>query len=216
MTLTATWKQYTEWLRENAPDAFENLAPPATDAELEALEKAIGQTVSEELKELLRLNNGERDWAKCCALPGLVFLSTEKIADRWRVWEELRRDETPEALAELDKYATALDPGVRPLYTHRGWVPLFRDGDRSDFVGLDLAPADGGIIGQVINFGRDEEHHFVAFPRLVELIAFWLAEVKTGSCVVSPPEPPTFPYAWFAHDSNSIDVLREDRARRRG
>ena len=32
------WAKYTSWLKENAPDAFANLAPPASAKELAALE----------------------------------------------------------------------------------------------------------------------------------------------------------------------------------
>jgi hypothetical protein len=55
----------------------------------------------------------------------------------------------------------------------------------------------------------------VAFPSLVGLLEFWLGEVQTGSCTVSPPELPDYPYAWFAHEKNSIDVLRRFCAERR-
>jgi cell wall assembly regulator SMI1 len=215
MSIAATWKSYTQWLAEHAPDAFENLAPPATDAQLAGLEKAIGQVLPDDIKTFLQLNNGENDWAKCPALPGLVFLSTEKIAHQWHSWETFRQGETAEGLAALDNHAAALDPGVRDVYTHPGWLPLLKDGARADFLGLDLAPSEGGVVGQIINFGRDEDKHFVAFPSLLGLLEFWLAEVQMGSCSVSPPDLPDYPYAWFAHEKNSIDVLRRFCAKRR-
>jgi len=213
--LESTWKNYVDWLAEHAPDAFENLAPPATDQQLADLEKSVGQRLPEELSALLRLSNGQKDLARCCALPGLVFLSAEHIANQWQKWEDFRSGETAEGLEALDDYARALDPGVRDVYTHPGWLPLLKDGARADFVGLDLAPIDDGVVGQIINFGRDEDKHFVAFPKLSGLIDFWLTEVQKGTCSVSPPDLPDYPYAWFAHEKNSIDVLRRFCANRR-
>jgi cell wall assembly regulator SMI1 len=202
------WASYVGWLEQHAPAAFANLAPSASKAVLTKLERSIGQSVPDELKALLRLNNGQVDPAGCPVLPGLDLLSASGIVQEWQSWARLRKNETPDGLESLDDFSHALDLGVRDVYTHPGWIPVLKDGYRDDYVGIDLAPTEAGTSGQVINFGRDEEQHFIAFPGLSGLLAFWLEEVQTGSCRETPASPPSKPVAQFEHELNGIDVLR--------
>jgi cell wall assembly regulator SMI1 len=214
--LSSLWADYKGWLAENVPDGLANLAPPATLRQLKALEKAIKLQLPAELAAFLQLNNGHLNPIACCAIPGLEFLSTKRIAEQWKNWEEFREGETPDGLASLDNHSRALDPGVLDRYTHPGWIPAFKDVSRADYLGFDMAPAPGGTPGQIINFGRDEDEHFIAFATLTELLEYWLDLVRKGECRVLPAEPPKLPFAWFNHPSNSIDLLRWlARSRRR-
>jgi cell wall assembly regulator SMI1 len=213
--ISKLWTAYTAWLAEHAPEALANLAPGATDAELTALAAGIEPALPSQLVALLRLSNGQREPKGCCAVPGLEFLSTQRILEEWQSWEDFRDGETEDGLESLDDYARALDPGVLDKYTHPGWVPAFKDGWRADYLGFDMAPDAGGVVGQLINFGRDEDKHFIAFPTLPELLEFWLALVRAGNCRVYPPDLPDQPSLWFAHERNGIDVLRSHAAQRR-
>jgi cell wall assembly regulator SMI1 len=199
------WGEYTTWLAEHAPEAFANLAPPASESALDDLEKQLGQALPKPVRELLARNDGERKVDGPSALPGLRFLSCQRVVKEWKMWASLRASEAAH-LDEHDAAAANLDPGVRPVYTHPAWIPLFQDGDRSDYFGLDLAPARGGKKGQLINFGRDEDQHFIAAPDLDAFLAFWLAEVRAGRCAAHDQEPRDS----FVHQQgNSIDVLRK-------
>lgn len=214
--LSSVWTEYKAWLTAHAPEGLANLAPPATADELRVLEEAIEPPPPPELVALLQLNNGQLDPLACCAIPGLEFLSAVRIAEEWQNWDEFRKEETPDGLESLDDHSRALDAGVLDRYTHPGWIPAFKDGSRTDYVGVDMAPAPGGLLGQIINFGRDEDQHFIAFSTLTELLEYWLALVRQGQCRVLPAKPPKAPFARFNHPSNSIDLLRRlARSRRR-
>jgi hypothetical protein len=54
-----------------------------------------------------------------------------------------------------------------------GWIPLLSDWE-GNHIGVDLEPGPSGKVGQVINFGRDEEEKYVLFPSVVDLVE-WLA-----------------------------------------
>lgn len=204
----SVWEAYRQELAVKAPAALANLAGPATPEAVNELETTLGQALPAELRELLLLNDGQLRAGDCCALPALIFLSCSEIAKEWRMWAELRASEGPENLESLDDHCRALQPGVLDVYTHPGWLPLFKDGSRSDYLGLDLAPTAQGTVGQVINFGRDEERHFIPFPTLSECLKFWLDELRAGRCRELPANP-TQP-AWFEHSGgNSLEVLRE-------
>ena len=53
-------------------------------------------------------------------------------------------------------------------------MPSLSD-DEGNHIGVDLNPGPAGTVGQVINFGRDEEKKHVLFPCVVALVE-WLAE----------------------------------------
>lgn len=163
--------EYVEWLRVNVPHAHANLAPGASDADLEALEAGIGARLPEEVREVLRMHDGQRgtmvagrsDPAVPC-LPTLMFLSTRLILEIWRMWR-----------GTGDVLFGTVFPGaegvIRPLYTSPGWIPLWGDPVRADYVGLDLDPGPKGTPGQIINFGRDEERHFLCADDFTGLIS---------------------------------------------
>jgi cell wall assembly regulator SMI1 len=204
------WRSYRACLKTTAPAAFDNLAEPASAEDLLELEQTIGVALPWGVRCLLLENNGQRNSNACCAMPGLIFLSSFDISKEWKMWASLREHESPSGLAALHAYTRSEHKGVRALYTHAGWIPLFRDGDRVDYLGVDVAPTEHGRVGQVINFGRDETTHCVAFPNLTKCIAFWLGELRAGRCRALRSSAPSGSVEWLEHrDGNSLDVLRE-------
>lgn len=215
------WSAYVGWLKENAPRAHENLAPPATDAQIEAVERATGVILPDAMKAIWRLNDGQRETmiastkntAVPC-IPTLSFLSTSKVVEVWKVWDDLRKNETAANLASLDQAASSVFPGkVRAKYTHAAWIPLWADPTRADYIGVDLDPDTEGARGQIINFGRDEERHAVFADDLDGLLAILLDEVRSGAW-----QPSRMPYGkdatidWFgdpdAHFFNALHARR--------
>jgi cell wall assembly regulator SMI1 len=201
------WEQYRSWLAEQAPLAFANLAPPATAKELAELEHQLGQKLPKSVRRLLTHNNGERRPKGAGVLPGLRFLSCRRILAEWKGWESLRNAKAAR-LETHDAAASNLDPGVLPVYTHPGWIPLFQDGDRADYLGVDLAPDAKGKRGQVINFGRDEDQHFIAFADVEPFLAFWLAEARAGRCRQHAGDGDEAAGTLLHRRGNSIDLLR--------
>lgn len=221
MSTAERWSDYVAWLREHVPHAHANLAPPATDAQIEEVERVTGVTLPEAAKEIWRCNDGQRETmlasdlrAATPCIPTLSFLSTAKVIEVWRVWDELRKKEGPGGLESLDAGARSVLPGkVRPVYTHPAWIPWWSDPTRADYVGLDLDPDVEGRRGQIINFGRDEERHAVLAEDLDALLEILLDEVRSGAWAAS-----TMPYGkdgsidWFgepgAHFFNALQRRR--------
>ena len=147
----------------------------------------LSLSLPDEVKAVWRINNGQNETMLASSLvPGVVclptlsFLSTHLVIAVWREWAELRRTSTD--LAELQAAGRSASPGVvQPLYTHAAWVPLWADPTRADSIGIDLAPAEKGTSGQVINFGRNEERHFVFAERFERLLEVLLEEVESGA-----------------------------------
>lgn len=171
MLVRELFAEYVEWLRVNVPHAHANLAPGASDADIEVLEAGIGARLPEDVRTVLGMHNGQREtmvadragFAVPC-LPTLMFLSTDLILRAWRTCQEMG-DAVP---GEVFPSAEGV---VKPLYSSPGWIPLWGDPVGADYVGLDLDPGPKGTSGQIINFGRDEECHFVCADDFAGLIS---------------------------------------------
>ena len=59
MGTTESWGAYLSWLERHVPSAYENLAPPASEAKLAEVERVTGAELPEALKALWRMNNGQ-------------------------------------------------------------------------------------------------------------------------------------------------------------
>ena len=180
--------RYVAWLRANVPAAFDNLAPPATEAELAEAERVIGDSLPDDVKAVLRMHNGQKVTATPSGadegipcLPTLSFLSTAHIASEWKSWDDLRREAAPGELEEIEGGTFASAEGkVKPIYTSPGWIPLWGGGTAADYIGVDLDPDAGGRRAQIINFGRNQEGHYLAAPHFTALLAILLEEVEAG------------------------------------
>lgn len=175
MPIVALWRHCTEWLRECLPDSHANLAPGAAEADFEMVTEVVGHELPLDVRALLSVNNGQLrtgvatargSEADAPAFPGTCLLSTGLIVDEWRNWRDLDEDED-----DGPHLGGSVVPGVvKPHYANRHWVPLLNASLRVDYFGLDFDPGPEGRPGQVINFGRDEECHFVAAPDLTGLL----------------------------------------------
>ncbi|MFD4442190.1 SMI1/KNR4 family protein [Nocardia sp. NPDC058519] len=182
------FEDYVSWLRVNVPRAYENLAPPAARDDIDRLECVLGQRLPDDVKAVLMRHNGQRltdtathdeDGAVPC-IPTLSFLSTVLIEACWSEWVDLREMDDIEDLQDDCEAMPGAEGRVRPLYTSPGWIPLWSDPARSDYIGLDFDPDSDGIRGQIINFGRNEDRHFVCADNFTELLQILLDEVRSG------------------------------------
>jgi len=95
----------------------------------------------------------------------------EEVLDEWRFWREVDLDPNTGAHAKLREVMQSFPPGwIRRDYSQHGWIPLITD-KTGNYIGVDMNPAEGGAVGQVIVFGRD----FDRDPALP-----WASEILTG------------------------------------
>jgi cell wall assembly regulator SMI1 len=86
---------------------------------------------------------------------GLTLLPLEDVLEEWRFWRDVDEDPTTGANPRLQEVMRSLPPNwIRLQYSQRGWIPLIAD-KAGNYIGVDLNPAEGGSVGQVIVFGRD-------------------------------------------------------------
>jgi cell wall assembly regulator SMI1 len=140
--LTAVVADIEAWLSDNAADGGERGA--ADPADVAVLEAAVGRPLPDDLRAYLRLFG---------ATGGLDIMeyrgiSVEGMLAIWRAADEGIRSS---GIEEWTLQGTFDPESVRAEFWHPGWVPFAYTG-KSDSLCLDLAPADGGMTGQVINW----------------------------------------------------------------
>ncbi|MCP9624846.1 hypothetical protein FOH10_16130 [Nocardia otitidiscaviarum] len=214
---------YVDWLRNNVPLAFENLAGPVTPGELAALENTIGRELPPEVKAVLGMHNGQLvpslgyyDHGVPC-IPTLTLLSANEIEQIWRSWDDARDHPATVSLQRSGAVYPGAEGLIKPLYTSPGWIPLWADAERPDYIGLDFDPGPRGTPGQIINFGSNEEHHYLCAPDFTDLLEFLLEQVAIGAWPASvithddEEEDDREPTPWFGDPRESFFNALYDR-----
>jgi cell wall assembly regulator SMI1 len=146
-TITQSWKLIQKWLKENAPD-WKALNKGATARQLAHAEQDLGLALPEELKESHRLHNGggplfpSSDNSSYCLMP------LDEVVQVWQSQKQVRD------VGDFDDRRAASADGIRHQWWNDQWIP-FADNGAGDLFCIDLAPASGGTVGQVISHNHE-------------------------------------------------------------
>jgi len=185
------------WVEENLPELMESMNPPATEQEIIDAEAILSVSFPESVKQLYLRHNGQKDrsaellngervnednvhlWRIIPGLfYGLEFMSLQEVVEQWQSWASVREghDVSPE---EMNVLSSSSKPGyVKPVYANSKWIPLTSG---SDHLGLDYDPDSKGTIGQVINFGRDEDVKHVIADSFEEFLKWYVEQLDGGN-----------------------------------
>ena len=173
--LDVAWERYVVAIEKGYRLFRIHLGKGASPASLAATEKAIGFTLPEDLRHLLSRNAGGDD---CFVLPGWDLFSPDRIITEWRIWEALRSTEfVPEGNA-----CEPEGPVLGDEWWRLGWIPFCGDGGGNHLC-LDLDPASGGSVGQVITLWHDAPERQVIAPSLTEFIEIIAKDAEAGDLV---------------------------------
>jgi cell wall assembly regulator SMI1 len=147
-SVVESWDRIHKWLEANAPKILASLNPGASDEEIAAAERSIGDPMPPDWRELYRVHNGLNQTSGYGNLfHGLNFFDLERVVreitqDRLQS-ESLGSDYVP---VEVRK----ADTGIRrdDVFNLR-WIALGHDWSRL-LIRIDLDPGAGGQMGQVI------------------------------------------------------------------
>lgn len=170
-SIESSWARIEAWLKQNAPDAAESIGPPVPEQAIVEAEAQLGFALPDELKALYRTVGLSPDKAE---LPSICIdaedqgpfahylLTIEEMLDEWGTWKELTD------LGEFDdRSPDRTDPGVVEAWWNTKWVPFAGDGGGGCIV-VDLGPAEGGTIGQVVTHCHESGDHRVLARSLSE------------------------------------------------
>lgn len=184
------WLTLEQWLGQHLPEVLADLNPGCSSEALEQLEHQLGCSLPADFKACYQHHNGQKG-ATTGLFCGLPFLSIEALYSQWLGWQELAEDFSQEA-AEYGGENLALeitgdsypDQSIKPTYINLKWIPISEDGG-GNHLGVDLDPGTVGVVGQVINFGRDENNKFVLAPSLTDFVAWMIGEYAQGNYLSS-------------------------------
>lgn len=176
------YERLERWLAAHRPAILDNLQPPASDDELAALRARIGAELPPSFVRLYRWRNGQRNLRVGGPFYGLAFLSIADVIDQWKSWKSVIEEDP--GLNE-DTFTSSAVPGVvKELYANPLWIPFAYDWG-GNHIGIDLDPGPNGRVGQVINFGRDEDAKYVLGQTVDDFLERIVAELEAGNFVLA-------------------------------
>lgn len=157
------------------------LAPGASNAAIIAFETATNLTLPDAVRAWFAAHDGQTSAAAGLAA-GYHFISLAEAEKALAAWAATRAKLADE-IKELDRACSSTPPkAIQRKYSLTGWLPLLRDNE-GNAIGVDLEPGTAGTLGQVINFGRDEDDKFVLFANAGELIDWLAGELESDRIV---------------------------------
>lgn len=166
------WAQIDNWLKINAPQVFEILNSGVSDDEISELEELLSIQLSEDVKASYRIHNGQSDFSYGL-IEGREFLSLARIKEEWQIWKDLLDSGT----FQDDGVDQGCNPelGIMNVWWSAKWLPITYDGGGNHDC-LDLNPAEGGTIGQIITMWHDDAERKIVAPGF----RIWLQKYAEG------------------------------------
>ncbi len=204
------WHDLETWLKQTAPHWLETLPSPVSENKLEALESHLGFALPEEFKASYRIHDGlgeskllrlEKNSYAHHQVYGILhetvweWLPLEAIYSTYQQTLEIYKGIFPEAAFEQIVGVTSLKGPVKSHRWNKHWLP-FQTLNGSDIVTyLDLDPAEGGSVGQIIQQDMEGGHQEVVALSLAAWLERHLANLKN---------------AYYDASSDVLWVSRED------
>lgn len=168
ITVAETWKRIDEWLAQHAPEQAASLAKGAKADQIKQLERQLNMKLPQEFVESYAIHDGQKE--DCDLIPDdfgtFYLLRLKDIPKQWKVWNQLNDN------GEFAENTATPDKGVAADWWNRGWIPFASDGG-GDHLCIDLAPAKGGKVGQVIQMCHDQSDRKLIAPSF----AAWLIQL---------------------------------------
>jgi cell wall assembly regulator SMI1 len=170
------WRQIEAWLRTNAPDILADLRPGASEKVLEAAAATFGSALPSEMEASYRVHDGTRGSA-----PPLFgdwrLLSLEAGVREWSTIKGVAE------AATFDGMESDSDPQINDGWWRPGWVPVGSN-DSGDFLCVDLDPAPGGTLGQIISYLHAEPRRALVAPSFEAWLHQFISDLQTGRITV--------------------------------
>jgi cell wall assembly regulator SMI1 len=116
------WQRIENWLRDNAPETYRTLNPPATDAAIAHVEELIGVPLPADVVASLRIHDGVTfDGGRFEIAGRYAPASVERIESLWRMLTDL-----------LDDFGD--EDGMVGWWWHPQWVPIAEDNSGCELI----------------------------------------------------------------------------------
>lgn len=134
-------------LAHKQPVLANALNPPATEADVTLLEKAVGINLPQDFVAALRTGNGQSEKFHGI-FDGNHFLSIAEIVNNWNIWKMLLEG------GDFDNAKSKPENGIKYGWWNPRWIPFTSNGSGDHFC-IDMDPSSEGTVGQIIFVWHD-------------------------------------------------------------
>lgn len=183
-TIQLLWQRIETWMSNHAPQSRQSLLPGASETDIQLAETTMGIILPEDFKASSRLHNGGYTLD---AVSNMEILSLKDIISDWQMYKELEEwgtwDEMIPYYFTKDVIASGWQTGpIQPVWWHIRWIPFGRD-RAGNCCCLDLIPAPGGYIGQIIDRDHETGPSRTLASSFRELLSNYANALETGEYV---------------------------------
>ena len=176
--MNSEWNKFKAFLKSELPVYAERLSKGSDKTSIQALQNKLNIELPDEFKDLYLENNGEDTlWFAGGAMCGMKILTLKEIEKEWLMLNSLENK-----FQFNSKWRGSIHPSmaIRKEAFNKKWIPVFSDRN-GNYLGIDLAPDVNGKMGQIINFGRDENNHYIFANSLHDFIALINHQIENGT-----------------------------------
>jgi cell wall assembly regulator SMI1 len=155
-------RRLDRWLAANRTDYYALLQPGASGAELDSFEARFGLKLPADFRHLYRWRNGQDPMSSAPLQGNRSFCTLADIADTKNLLDGMIGSDFED-----------------PRYWRRGWVPFLHNGGGS-YLCLDLAAEDGGQLGQLVGFWKQDADRPVEFPSVEAWLSALVVRMEAG------------------------------------
>jgi len=167
-------------VKESAPHSVENLNPPANEEQLSKLKCAI-QEMPDELERYFKLHNGEAvSWISIFP-NGMQLIDIDLLIELYS-YQTSTNDyfiDNVDELVEKNVMDRPVGP-VRPVFQYSKRIP-FAQMNGSIIWYVDMDPAEGGNVGQIIEEDAEDLSIRVIANSLSELFNLYIKDLENGA-----------------------------------
>lgn len=176
------WERIEAGWRLNTPPFRPDLASGASVQAIEEVERVLEVTLPEDVRASYRRHDG--GYAVDLVSGDMDVLPLAGIIEWWQILEELRHDEDwagqpPHYFTEQAIRSGWQTGPIQPVWWHRRWIPFAHDAT-GNLSCVDLAPATGGAVGQIIDWDHEAGPSRVLFPSFERLLAAQAQQVESS------------------------------------
>jgi cell wall assembly regulator SMI1 len=159
------WARIEAWLQANAPEEdYVGSAAGASDEAIRSAESAMGCRLPDDVRAWFALRN-----EYFAGLPDWDLDDLERVVSTWKMLHGIY------ASGYFAEFRSDPTGPIRTEWWHPGWVPITNNLG-GDHLCIDLAPTEGGTLGQVIWWIHDDDHREVVAPSFNA----WLRQMADG------------------------------------
>ncbi len=179
-TIEELWQHIEEILSSQFPHLWHELAPGASKEKLSSLERSLNMTLPKDIWASYYRHDGGYHIQLAS---DVRILSLEEILKEWLLLKELLDDETwatqaPYYFSNEKALRLGWHPEpIQPVWWHQHWIPFGID-TAGNYSCIDLAPAQWGTSGQILDWDHECGPSRVLFSSFHTLLQSFAAQLK--------------------------------------